>query len=87
MAKITAVRGENVITIEKIDGKIRIDPDEDFLKNYLLAICNNSELMGGTYRPEDDTLLFYYNGLVENGFEVTVEGELETIPCEEGCIY
>ena len=56
------------------------------------TIQEERRVIGGTYRPENNTLLAAYLALKDNffdnkDFKLDVIGKLEEIPYEEGVIY
>lgn len=61
------------------------------LMEMLKARINAASPIGGTYYPDETEILAYYHSLKTNFFDelmdISVEGELETIPYEEGLIY
>ena len=62
------------------------------LDSRLERCIKTSSPVGGTYYPPENTLLAAYLGLQNNFFEsedieIKVDGELESIPYEDGIIY
>ena len=86
----------NRITVEAVieDGTLLILMDEkevpDIQKRFD-ELVKVQPAMGGTYFPDKDSLLAAYNVLQYTFFdtleEISVEGELEEIPCEDDVIY
>lgn len=69
-----------------VDGLEIQDVQKDFNER-----MNNAPAIGGTYRPEPNTLLAAFT-VLEHGFfdkldKIEVQGELEEIPYEENQIY
>lgn len=62
-----------------------------FLQRYIEYRIEELPFIGGTYRIRKTELLGWYFVLKEKFFEklihIVVEGELETIPFEDGVIY
>lgn len=95
MGKITATGKKygSKLTVEFEFGKVLFDGREnELLKEELTELLENPKAVGGTYYPPFDSLLNAYNILRYHFFdepteEITVEGELEEIPYEEGKIY
>ena len=86
----------NKITVEAIveDGTLVILMDEkevpDLQKRFD-ELIKVQPAMGGTYFPDENTLLAAYNVLQNTFFdtleEISVEGDIGEIPCEEGVVY
>lgn len=85
------------ITVEAVveDGTLLILMDErevpDIQKRFD-ELIKVQPAMGGTYFPDENSLLAAYNVLKHTFFdestdEITVEGEIEEIPFEENTIY
>lgn len=95
MGKITAT-GKKYgfkLTVEFELNKVLFNGQKDkLLEDDLTELLENPKAIGGTYYPPFDSLLNAYNILRYHFFdepteEITVEGELEEIPYEEGIIY
>lgn len=69
-----------------VDGIIVQDIQQDFEQR-----LNDAPAIGGTFRPEPNTLLAAFTVLESGFFEkldsIEVQGELETIPYEDNQIY
>lgn len=95
MGKITATGKKHgfKLTVEFEQNKVLFNGQTDeLLEDDLTELLENPKAVGGTYYPPVDTLLNVYNILQYHFFdetaeEITVEGELEEIPCEEDKIY
>lgn len=95
MSKIIAEDDDLIITVEENDGKITVlfNGEEDAaLHENLKEIAAKSPPMGGTFYPEPDTMLWYYNALKNDYFfdwltRVDVEGDIGEMPNEDGVIY
>lgn len=90
MSKIIAKSKELTITVEEKDGAITVLFDgivDKAMQDILEIEAENAPPMGGTYYPEQDTMLFYYNALKHMPGTVSVEGDIGEIPHEEGFIY
>lgn len=80
-------------TVEFEQNKVLFNDNEDeFLEEEFFKLLENPKAVGGTYYPPVDSLLNAHNILRYHFFdepteEITVEGELEEIPYEEGKIY
>ena len=95
MAKITAKSEDLTITIEDTDGIITVlfnGEEDDIQLENLRELARYAPPMGGTFYPEPGTMLSYYN-VLQSGFfadwmtDITVEGDIGEMPCEDGCIY
>ena len=95
MGKITA-KGKKYgfkLTVEFELNKVLFDGQEDkLLEEELSELLEDPKPMGGTYYPPVDTLLnalniLQYHFFDEPAEEISVEGEIEEIPYEEGKIY
>ena len=81
------------VTVEFEPNKVLFNSREDkFLEDELLEMLENPKSIGGTYYPPVDSLLNAMNILQFHFFdevaeEVTVEGEIEEIPCEKDMVY
>ena len=65
---------------------------DDLLENELSLMLEEPKSFGGSYYPTEDSLLNVYNILQYYFFDepadkITVDGELEEIPYEEGKVY
>ena len=98
MSKIIAKGkwGKEVMTVicSEEDGKIQItfnDQKDEILKEMLEKGLDVAPAMGGTYYPEEGTMLAYYNILNTVFFnkliEMQVVGDIGHIPYEDGVIY
>lgn len=85
MSKITAIKNNEIITVTKDGENLIVEPENAIDDVAFMAL--DTMPIGGTYMPESDTLLFYYHVLTQNGYTVAVDGELETIPYDDGVIY
>lgn len=85
MSKITAIKNNEIITVTKDDDKLIIEPEHAI--NDIAFMALDTMPMGGVCMPDNNTLLYYYHVLSQNGYTVAVDGELETIPYEDGVIY
>ena len=95
MSKITAKGDGLTITIEEKGGSVTVlfnGSEDEMLLDDLNNIAVNSPPMGGTFYPEPGTMLSYYNALRSDFFadllsEISVEGDIGEMPCEDGLIY
>lgn len=98
MIKVTATgefsKRKQTVTVIKDSDKLTVlfDGVEDELsKNVLDKQGGIAPGLGNHCHPDEGTALFYYNILNTVYFDklekIEVEGELETIPYEEGVIY
>lgn len=86
----------NRITVEAVveDGTLVILMDEkevpDLQKRFD-ELIKVQPAMGGTYFPDEDSLLAAYNVLQQTFFDtlekISVEGDIGEIPNEEGVVY
>lgn len=98
MSKIIAKGkwGNSVMTVicSEEDGRIAFTfngQKDDFLKEILESRMDVAPAMGGTYYPEQGTMLAYYN-ILKNVFfskqpEIKTEGDIGQIPYEDGVVY
>lgn len=98
MSKIIAKGklGSSVMTVicSEEDGQITFSfngHEDDFLKEILESRMDVAPAMGGTYYPEQGTMLAYYN-ILENVFfnkqpEIKIEGDIGQIPYEDDVVY
>ena len=86
----------NRITVEAVveDGTLLILMDEKEvpeLQKRFDELIKVQPAMGGTYFPDENSLLAAYNVLQRTFFDalekISVEGDIGEIPCEEGKIY
>ena len=81
------------LTVEYESDNILFNGKRDELLNdELLSMLEEPKSVGGSYYPTEDSLLNVYNILQYHFFdepadEITVEGEIEEIPYEEGKVY
>ena len=81
------------LTVDFEHNKVLFDGQKDkLLENELSEMLKRPKAIGGTYYPPADSLLNAYNILQYHFFdspaeEITVEGDIEQIPYEEGKIY
>ena len=74
-------------------GKVLFNGKKDeLLEDELLELLEKPKSIGGTYYPPVDSLLnamniLQYHFFDESTDEITVEGEIEQIPYEDGKIY
>lgn len=90
MSKIIAEYKGMTITVEEHNGAITVLFDgivDKAMQDILEIEAENAPPMGGTYYPEQGTMLFYYNALKHMPGTVSVEGDIGEIPHEEGFIY
>ena len=86
----------NKITVEAVveDGTLVILMNEkevpDIQKRFD-ELIKVQPAMGGTYFPDEDSLLAAYNVLQHTFFDelenIIVKGSIDEIPCEDGVIY
>ena len=88
--------GSEVMTVicSEEDGQIIVTfngQEDKFLKEILESRMDVAPAMGGTYYPEEGTMLAYYNILNTMFFskviEMQVVGDIGQIPYEDGVIY
>lgn len=87
MSKITAKNPDVTITVEEIDGEITVlfDGKKDTLQREVLDLrVKYAPPMGGTFYPEPGTMLAYYSVFESTGMDISVEGDIGEIPCDEG---
>lgn len=82
--KITAIEINNNIEVQ-IDGEEYTKVFYDLYMDYIPA-------MGGTFYPDRNTMLAVFSVLThwffdDNKYEIEIEGDIGTIPYEEGVIY
>lgn len=98
MSKIIAKGkwGNEVMTIvcSEEDGKIQITfngQKDELLKEMLERSLDMAPAIGGTFYPEEGTMLAYYNILNTVFFskviEIQVVGDIGQMPYEDGVIY
>lgn len=90
MSRIISKSKGSTITVEEKDGVITVLFDgvvDDVMKDLLDVAAETAPPMGGTFYPEQGTMLFYYNALTNMPGTVSVEGDIGEIPHEEGVIY
>ena len=95
MSKITAKGDGITITVEENGGSVTVlfnGAEDEMLLDDLNNIAVNSSPMGGTFYPEPGAMLSYYNALRSDFFtnllnEISVEGDIGEMPCEDGLIY
>ena len=81
------------MTVEFEPNKVLFNSQEDkLLEDELLELLETPKSIGGTYYPPADSLLNAMNILQYHFFdeptdEITVEGDIDEIPFEEGKIY
>lgn len=94
--KATGIYLGNQISVEvtQEDGTLVIlmdDNESGELQKHLEQCLARQPAMGGTFFPEQNSLLAAFNVLQNTFFdsleEITVEGEIEEIPLEDGKIY
>ena len=82
-----------IMTVEFEPNKVLFNSQEDkLLEDELLELLETPKSIGGTYYPPADSLLNAMNILQYHFFdeptdEITVEGDIDEIPFEEGKIY
>ena len=88
--------GNDVMTVicSEEDGKITVTfngQTDNFLKEILESRMDVAPAMGGTYYPEEGTMLAYYNILNTVFFskviEMQVVGDIGQIPYEDGIVF
>lgn len=90
MSKITAKNPDVTITVEEIDGEITVlfDGKKDTLQREVLDLrVKYAPPMGGTFYPEPGTMLAYYSVFEASGMDISVDGDIGEIPCEDDAIY
>lgn len=95
MKKVTAkgLIGKQELVLEATieDGELVLDFDggeDELLESALLMQLKYAPAMGGTFYPEEKSLLNVVNVLQNNGFftkliTIDIEGEPETVPLED----
>lgn len=91
--KCNGITREVFCTLE--DGELIIDVDgfdDHEAERRLADLIKDQPPMGGTYYPEPNTLFAAFNVLKNTFFdddnvEIEIEGDIGTIPHEEGVIY
>lgn len=84
---------EVVCTLEDGELILDVDGEEDHVAERRLAdLIQDQPPIGGTYYPEPNSLLAAFNVLKNTFFddkdvEIEIEGDIGTIPHEEGVIY
>lgn len=88
--------GNDVMTVicSEEDGQITVTfngQNDTFLKEILDSRMDVAPAMGGTYYPEEGTMLAYYNILNTVFFskviEMQVVGDMGQIPYEDGIVF
>ena len=88
--------GSEVMTVmcSEDDGQITVTfngQKDNFLKEILESRMDVAPAMGGTYYPEEGTMLAYYNILNTVFFskviEMQVVGDIGQIPYEDGIVF
>lgn len=90
MSKITARGQDMIITVEEIDGEISVlfnGKKDSTMLEILELRCKYAPPMGGSFYPEPGTMLAYYSVFEASGMDISVDGDIGEIPCEDGCIY
>lgn len=90
MVKAKGIRGGATleVTAEKIDNEIVIDPECYQDEYYRLAKIQRP--VGGTYYPDENTLISAYNVLENHFFDKLIDitaDDVEQIPYEADRIY
>ena len=95
MKKVTAkgLIGKQELLLEATieDGELVLDFDggeDEYLESTLLMQLKYAPAMGGTFYPEEKSLLNVVNVLQNDGFftkliSIEIEGEPETVPLDE----
>lgn len=91
MAKGKILDVNVTIVISEKDEKITVDADA-FTKERLKCYMNNIPKIGGTFIPDKNSILAYYSIFLYSDFfskspNIEIEGDLPTLPYEEGVIY
>lgn len=91
MAKGKILDVNVTIVVSEKDEKITVDADT-FTKERLKCYMSNIPKIGGTFIPDKNSILAYYSIFLYSDFfskspNIEIEGDLPTLPYEEGVIY
>lgn len=79
-----------IVVLEQ-DDKLTVEADP-FTKERLKCYMSNIPKIGGTFIPDKNSILAYYSIFLYSDFfsklsNIETEGDLPTLPYEEGVIY